>query len=118
MPRPLIERYREHLPLEAGDPVVTLNEGSTPLVEAPVISERVGARVLLRARARHEVERRHCEMTDHHRLLAARTDANELMPGRMRAGELERDVFGDAITIGHGLVYAERTQLRKRDMLQ
>jgi threonine synthase len=27
---------------------VTLNEGSTPLVEAPVISERVGARVLLK----------------------------------------------------------------------
>ena len=28
--------------------MVTLNEGSTPLVEAPVISERVGARVLLK----------------------------------------------------------------------
>ncbi len=48
MPTPLIERYREHLPLEEGDPVVTLNEGSTPLVEAPVISERVGARVFLK----------------------------------------------------------------------
>ena len=48
MPRPLIERYREHLPLEAGDPVVSLNEGSTPLIEAPVVSERVGARVLLK----------------------------------------------------------------------
>jgi len=49
MPPPLIERYREHLEtLEPGDPVVTLNEGSTPLVEAPVISERVGARVLLK----------------------------------------------------------------------
>jgi threonine synthase len=48
MPRPLIERYRDRLPLEAGDPVVSLNEGSTPLVEAPVISERVGARVLLK----------------------------------------------------------------------
>ena len=49
MPPPLIERYRERLAtLEAGDPVVTLNEGSTPLVEAPVISERVGARVLLK----------------------------------------------------------------------
>jgi threonine synthase len=44
----LIERYRDRLPLEAGDPVVSLNEGSTPLVEAPVISERVGARVLLK----------------------------------------------------------------------
>jgi threonine synthase len=28
--------------------VVSLNEGSTPLIEAPVISERVGARVLLK----------------------------------------------------------------------
>src|SRR3954466_11666449 len=48
MPPPLIERYRDALRLEAGDPVVTLNEGSTPLVEAPVVSERVGARVLLK----------------------------------------------------------------------
>ena len=44
----LIERYREHLPLEEGDPVVTLNEGATPLVEAPVISERVGVRAFLK----------------------------------------------------------------------
>jgi len=48
VPPPLIERYREHLPLEPGDPVVSLNEGSTPLIEAPVVSERVGARVLLK----------------------------------------------------------------------
>ena len=47
-PQPLIERYRDRLPLEPGDPVVTLHEGSTPLVEAPVVSERVGARVLLK----------------------------------------------------------------------
>ena len=31
----LIERYRERLPFDAGDPVVTLGEGSTPLVHAP-----------------------------------------------------------------------------------
>jgi len=48
MPQPLIERFRDRLSLEPGDPVVTLNEGSTPLVEAPVISDRVGARVLLK----------------------------------------------------------------------
>jgi threonine synthase len=48
VPLPLIERYRDRLPLEDGDPVVTLNEGSTPLVEAPVISDLVGARVLLK----------------------------------------------------------------------
>ena len=47
-PQPLIDRYRDRLSMEPGDPVVTLNEGSTPLVEAPVISERVGARVLLK----------------------------------------------------------------------
>jgi threonine synthase len=48
MPVPLIERYSGRLALEPDDPVVSLNEGSTPLVEAPVISERVGARVLLK----------------------------------------------------------------------
>jgi len=48
MATPLIERYRDDLSLEEGDPTITLNEGSTPLVEAPVISERVGARVLLK----------------------------------------------------------------------
>src|SRR2546429_1613610 len=48
MPGSLIERYRERLSLEPGDPVVSLNEGSTPLVEAPVISERVGASVYLK----------------------------------------------------------------------
>ncbi len=46
---PLIERYREHLPsLKADDPVVTLNEGSTPLIHAPRLSERVGADVWLK----------------------------------------------------------------------
>ena len=49
MPTPLIERYRDRLSmLEEGDPVVTLNEGSTPLIRAEELSERVGARVLLK----------------------------------------------------------------------
>jgi threonine synthase len=48
MPVPLIERYRERLPLEAGDPVVSLNEGSTPLIEAPRLSERLEVRAYLK----------------------------------------------------------------------
>jgi threonine synthase len=44
----LIERYRDRLSLEPGDPVVTLNEGSTPLIEAPRLSERIGARAYLK----------------------------------------------------------------------
>ena len=48
MPTPLIERYRDHLPLEEGDPVVTLNEGSTPLIHSPRLSERVEAEVYLK----------------------------------------------------------------------
>src|SRR5213592_4392292 len=48
MPVPLIERYRERLPIEEGDPVVTLNEGSTPLIEVPRLSERIGARAYLK----------------------------------------------------------------------
>jgi threonine synthase len=44
----LIERYRERLSLEPGDPVVSLQEGSTPLIEAPRLSERIGVRVYLK----------------------------------------------------------------------
>jgi threonine synthase len=44
----LIARYRERLPFAEGDPVVTLGEGSTPLVLAPALSERVGAEVWLK----------------------------------------------------------------------
>jgi threonine synthase len=44
----LIERYRERLPFAAGDPVVSLGEGDTPLVHAPHISELVDAEVWLK----------------------------------------------------------------------
>jgi threonine synthase len=44
----LIERYRDRLPFAPGDPVVSLGEGSTPLVLAPALSERVGAEVHLK----------------------------------------------------------------------
>jgi threonine synthase len=46
--RGLIEEYRDHLPVSADTPVVTLLEGATPLIPAPRLSERVGARVLLK----------------------------------------------------------------------
>ena len=44
----LIARYRDRLSLEPGDPVVSLEEGSTPLIEAPRLSERIGARAFLK----------------------------------------------------------------------
>ena len=44
----LIERYRDRLPFAPGDPVVSLQEGSTPLVPAPQLSDRVGAEVWLK----------------------------------------------------------------------
>jgi threonine synthase len=44
----LIERYRDRLPFADGDPVVSLQEGSTPLVRADRISDRVGADVWLK----------------------------------------------------------------------
>jgi threonine synthase len=43
-----MERYRERLPFAAGDPVVSLGEGSTPLIHAPRLSERAGAEVWLK----------------------------------------------------------------------
>ncbi len=45
---PLIERYLDRLPFAVGDPLVSLQEGSTPLLRAPVISEMVGAAVRLK----------------------------------------------------------------------
>jgi threonine synthase len=45
---PLIERYHERLPFAPGDTLVSLQEGSTPLLRAPLISEMVGATVRLK----------------------------------------------------------------------
>jgi threonine synthase len=45
---PLIERYRDRLPLDPGTPAVSLLEGSTPLVAAPRLSERVGVETFLK----------------------------------------------------------------------
>ena len=44
----MIERWRDRLPFAPTDPVVTLGEGSTPLVLAERLSERVGAEVHLK----------------------------------------------------------------------
>ncbi len=46
--RGVIEQYRSHLPVSDDTPVVSLLEGGTPLIEAPRLSARVGARVLLK----------------------------------------------------------------------
>ncbi len=47
-PAPLIERYRDRLPLGLEDSIVTLNEGSTPLIESRVLSERIGVPAYLK----------------------------------------------------------------------
>jgi threonine synthase len=44
----IIERFRDRLPFGPLDPVVSLDEGSTPLVFAPRISERAGTEVWLK----------------------------------------------------------------------
>jgi threonine synthase len=44
----LIERYRDRLPFAEGDPVVSMGEGSTPLVRADHVSELVGREVWLK----------------------------------------------------------------------
>jgi threonine synthase len=44
----VIAAYRDHLPVTDATPIVTLLEGGTPLVEAPHLSDRTGARVLLK----------------------------------------------------------------------
>ena len=44
----IIERYRDRLPFAPDDPVVSLDEGSTPLIAAPRLSQRAGADVWLK----------------------------------------------------------------------
>jgi threonine synthase len=44
----VIERWQDRLPFEPGDPVVSLGEGSTPLVLAERVSERAGCEVWLK----------------------------------------------------------------------
>src|SRR5689334_1162444 len=44
----IIEAYRDRLPVTDATPVVTLCEGNTPLVDAPRLSDTVGARVMLK----------------------------------------------------------------------
>jgi len=44
----LIDRYRDRLPVTDATPVVTLGEGSTPLIHAPRLSERTGLDVHLK----------------------------------------------------------------------
>jgi len=46
--RGVVEEYRPFLPIGYRSPVVTLQEGATPLVPAPRLSQRVGADVYLK----------------------------------------------------------------------
>jgi threonine synthase len=41
----LIEHYRRFLPVTDSTPVVTLNEGNTPLIESPGLAERLGPNI-------------------------------------------------------------------------
>ena len=44
----VIRRYAEWLPVPDGAPVISLGEGSTPLIPAPVVSEMTGCEVYLK----------------------------------------------------------------------
>jgi threonine synthase len=45
---PLIERFRDRLPVSDATPIVSLGEGSTPLLRAPRLSERLGVELWLK----------------------------------------------------------------------
>ncbi len=46
--RGLIEEYRAYLPVSSSTPVVTLNEGNTPLIHASFLSEKIRVKVFLK----------------------------------------------------------------------
>ncbi|HEY9888048.1 MAG TPA: threonine synthase [Candidatus Obscuribacterales bacterium] len=41
----LINAYRDYLPVSDRTPIITLNEGNTPLIPAPAIADRIGRQV-------------------------------------------------------------------------
>src|SRR3989338_7970630 len=46
--RGVIEKYREFLPVSEKTPVITLNEGNTPMIYARNLSEAAGMKVYLK----------------------------------------------------------------------
>jgi threonine synthase len=46
--RGVISRYREYLPVTDATPVISLNEGSTPLIHSPRLSERARRKVFVK----------------------------------------------------------------------
>jgi threonine synthase len=48
VPEPLLLRYRDRLPVTDATPIVSLGEGSTPLLRAPRLSERLGLELWLK----------------------------------------------------------------------
>ena len=46
--RGVISRYKAYLPVTEATPVISLNEGSTPLIHSPKLSERTGSEVYLK----------------------------------------------------------------------
>ena len=50
----VIEAYRSYLPFDADTPVVTLNEGNTPLIAAPRLAEQIAPRAGLRLFLKYE----------------------------------------------------------------
>ena len=46
--RGVISRFRQYLPVTDATPVISLNEGSTPLIHSPRLSEKAGAEVFIK----------------------------------------------------------------------
>ncbi len=46
--RGVISRYRQYLPVTDATPVISLNEGSTPLIHSPRLSEKAGTEVFIK----------------------------------------------------------------------
>ena len=46
--RGIIDKYKKYLPVTGGTPVVTLNEGNTPLIYSKTLSDMLGAQVYLK----------------------------------------------------------------------
>jgi threonine synthase len=54
MKQALIERYKQYLPITAKTPIISLNEGDTPLIRAPRLEKLIGANLGLEVYLKYE----------------------------------------------------------------
>ena len=102
MSAPLIERFRDRLPVSDATPVVSLGEGSTPLLRAPRLGERLGVELWLKWEASNPTGE----------LQGSRHDRRRLQGGRGRRPRRRLRLDREHLRVGGRVRRARRARRR------